>query len=137
MSLTTLPNVHVTNYQQYVNAVFLQQAIVDTIPVVMDAQLPENLYISIAYIDIKVISGANATFATKLVLNIKGKSYSYKLRHNNTDLYLAHVGLQTNQYSTTAAKGNHIKLLNQAFEAVVFMRAGAITDDLIANYTNK
>lgn len=136
MSLTALPNVHVTNYQQYITGDFLQDAIADTLPVAMDGKLPENLYVSIAYINVTVISGANATYNTVLVLNIKGKSYTYKLRHNKTDLYLANVGLQANQYSTAAAKDNHIKLLNQAFETLVFMRAEKITDDLIANYAN-
>lgn len=139
MQETTLPNVYVTNYQQYVNADFLQQAIDKVIPVYMELPMAGSLYISIAYIDINKISKAGtwkATYKTRLALSIKGKTYTYELQHGNDHLYLAHVGLQINQYSTAAAKDNHIKLLNQAFEAVVFMRAGKITQDLIANYVN-
>lgn len=139
MSDLTLPAVHVTNYQQYITGDFLQQAIADTLPVAMDAKLPENMHLSIAYIDIKKTSEVCAfktVYKTRLALSIKGKTYTYELQHGNDHLYLAHVGLQINQYSTAAAKDNHIKLLNQAFEAVVFMRAGKITQDLIANYVN-
>lgn len=140
-----LPNVHVSNYQKYITGDFLQDAIANHLDPEMDAKLPENLHISIAYIDIrrkaKMIANAagepKVAYETNLVLSIKGVSFSYKLMHDNGDLYLAKRGLDIDAYATSAAKDNHIHLFNKAYEAVVFMKAHKITEDLINGYKIK
>jgi hypothetical protein len=133
-----LPTIVVTNYQQYINPDFLTQGIADTIPEEMDAVLPEYLYVSIAYMDIKKARARAEmpVYVTNLVLSIKGVSHSYKLMHSNTDLYLAKAGLDVNQYANQATKDAHIKLMQQAFETLVFMRVDRITEDVIANSIN-
>ena len=132
------PTIVVTNYQQYIHFGFLADAIANNIDPDMGAVLPDNLYVSIAYLDIKKARarGEKPVYITNLVLSIKGVSHAYKLIHNNTDLYLAKKGLDLNQYADHITKDMHIRLLQHAFEGVVFMRASSITNDIITNNLN-
>lgn len=139
MQDTKAPAVVVTNYQQYINADFLQDAIANELDIQTEvgAVLPAMLHVSIAYIDIVKQPKSQGVYKTILALSIKGVTYRYHLPHDNEHLYLAKKGLDLNQYSTHVARDIHIRLLNQAFEGVVFMRAGKIANDLIENFKIK
>lgn len=131
MQTTTMPQVHITNYQQYIDADYLIANVISSLPA--DQILPEHVYASIAYMQIvKSIGG----FTTTLVLSIKGKSYRFKLTHNNTRLYLAQYGLDLNTYADSATKAKDIHQLNVAFEAVVEKNIKQITKAIVTAYAS-
>lgn len=137
-----LPQVHVTNYQQYINADFLAEGIANMLnqssfgePDYDLTGFPENMYISIAYIDVlKQGKKSERAYKTILAVNIQGKAHRYELLHNDEHIYLAMIGLTMNNYGTNISKDQHIRLLQQAFETLVFMRIEKIIEDLIKSY---
>jgi hypothetical protein len=131
-TITPMPTVHVTNYQQYINADDLTVGILDHIPA--DAVLPERLYISIAYMRVVKFVGR---YKTNLNLSIKGRSYSFSFLHDNDHYYLAGRSLELNETSTTVVKDIHIRVFQQAFEAVVNKNIKQITKAIITAYEHK
>lgn len=109
-----IPVVHVTNYQQYINADYLALNVNDRMPA--DSKLPENIYTSIAYMQVQRAKGV---FNTTLCLNIKGRAYRFKLAHDVEAYYIAQVTIDYNTFSSSTAKDMQIRQLQQAFEAVV------------------
>lgn len=130
---TQMPTIHITNYQQYINADYLADRILDHIPA--DAMLPENIYASIAYIMVDVKA---AIYTTALVLSIKGKAYRFKLCHKDQAAYNAWVnGLELKSTRSQNDKDADIRLLQQAFEAVVNKNIKQITKAITCAYGNK
>lgn len=137
---TTTPNIVVTNYQQYINAGCLQQEIARNIDLELDGPLPETLHVSIAYVDIIKVPRPKTPpvqpaklYKTVLALSIKGVTRRYTLMHSGEELYIAKKSLNTNQYEY-ASKDACMRILQQAFETIVFMRGDKITNDLVNNY---
>jgi len=129
MQTTHRPAVHVTNYQQYINAGILTEAILERIPNV--TELPETLYVSIAYLQINRI---RSVYETILCLNIKGRAYRFKAAHDIAAYYTAIVALSYNVYSNQAAKDTDIRSLQLAFEAVVQKNIKRIVNAITAAY---
>lgn len=125
-----LPAVVITNYQQYINAGYLVEMLLQGDDLKGDST---PLYASVAYVDVKVKNGANASFVTVLALSIKGKTYTYKHSHYDTDYYLAKKGLDVNNYGTIAGKDNHIRVFQKAFEDVVSHFIEKIAMDIALN----
>lgn len=138
----TIPQVHVTNYQQYINANFLAEGIANTLnqshfgePDYDLTDFPENMHINIAYVDVlKQGKRSERIYKTVLAVNIQGTPHMYELLHNDEDIYFAMIGLTINDYITRISKDMHISLLQQAFETLVFMRIEKIVEDLIKSY---
>jgi len=122
-----LPQVHVTNYQQYINADYLSDAIAGRLP---GADMPENVYASIAYMQVGQKSGG---WYTVLVLSIMGKSYRYELLHDHNSYYTAQVNFDLNNFNNLH-KDTCILLFNTAFEEVVLARINKIVKDILKAY---
>lgn len=126
---TPLPTIHVTNYQQYIDAPYLQQAIADYLPA--DAVLPETINVSIAYMQ---VHKKNNIYTTVLVLSILGKSYRFKHTHANPDYYAAQQGLDLNNYGSQVSKDDHMHVFNTAFYGVVLNTIGQIVKAITTAY---
>jgi len=121
MQTTTMPIIHITNYQQHIDAAILQQLIADSLP--EDVQWPEAINISIAYMQVQK---KYSVYTTTLALSILGKAYRLKLHHDNESFYLAQYGLDLNNFSTSVAKDAYIRIFQQAFETVVYAKTTQI-----------
>lgn len=132
METVALPILHVTNYQQYIDASYMHQIVMDNLP--QDTHWPEAINISIAYMQIVKKAGA---FITTLALSILGKTYKVKTTHANADFYLAQYGLDLNTYANQGTKDNHIRLFQQAFQGVVYNKKTQIIKALKCAYGNQ
>lgn len=130
---TALPNVYVTNYQQYINAPFLQDAIANMLTEEdIESRKGESIYVSIAYFTVNKASGYNQ-YDSVLALSVRGKSYVYKLRHNNEDVYEANKAIINQDFDSVEKRDESIHTLNAAFEALVAARVERICENVIAN----
>jgi len=131
--------VHVTNYQQHIDASFLVEQLVSDVADYADA-LSEAMYASIAYFTINKTYDIRIPYEAKLAISIKGKTYTYKLANNQRHIYEAFIHLQVNQYAYDTGmelKDAHIKIVQAEFERLVFMRSHKIGTDLLNAYNIK
>lgn len=135
---TNLPAVVITNYQQYIDAGYLTEMLLQY----EDLPVGKQLFASIAYLDVKKTSATRRDltsgvylriYAITLVLSINGVAYRYTLKDTNPDTYLAKKGLDLNNYGTPAGKDNHIRVLQQAFKDVIDHYIEKITHDIALN----
>lgn len=130
---TELPNVYVTNYQKYINAPFLQDAIANMLTEEdIQSCKGESIYVSIAYFTVNRASGYNA-YDSVLALSVRGKSYLYRLRHNNEAVYEANAAIINNDFDGIEQRDEYMRILNASFEALVVARAERIVENVIAN----
>lgn len=129
-TVTSVPQVHITNYQQYINTDYLTAEVLSNIPA--DAELPEHIYASIAYMRVVRFIGR---YKTNLSLNIKGRTYSFTLLHDNDNAYHASKAVDLNAFgSGQEAKDIAIRVFQQAFEAVVNRNIKQITKAITTAY---
>lgn len=129
--------VHVTNYQQHIDASFLVEQLVSDVADYADA-MQEALYASVAYFTIKKTHDMRSLYEAKLAISIKGKTYTYKLANNQRHVYEAFCELSANQYrGNNELKDAHIKIVQAQFERLVFMRSHKIATDLLNAYNIK
>src|ERR1044072_4885275 len=128
---TPMPTLHITNYQQNLDAGYLHHLIMHNLPT--DTQLPSVINISIAYMQ---VTKKNGVYITTLALSILGQSYKVKLQHSNQEVYLAQYGLDLNTYTTATDKDAHVRIFQQAFNAIVYARVAQIIKALTTAYEN-
>lgn len=124
----------ITNYQQYINAGYLVEALMQTSAIADNPTI--TMYASIAYVDVKKLPQpvkGQRMYNIVLALSIKGKTYTYKKLTDNADYYIAKKGLDVNNYGTTAGKDNHIQVFQKAFEAVVDYNSVKIAVNIALN----
>lgn len=128
-----LPAVVITNYQQYIDAGYLTEMLLQGDDLKGDST---PLYASIAYVDVKKVPQpvkGQRMYNIVLALSLKGKTYTYKKVTDNTNYFLAKVGLDINSYGTNAGKDNHIRVFQKAFEEVVSHFIEKISMDIALN----
>lgn len=135
------PAIVVTNYQQYINAEFLQQGIIDGIDPEFDGALPEAMYASIAYFTVNktgnLFKKTQTEYVSNLTLSINGKSHTFVLHHSDDYIYDANKRLVVNEYTNNEQKDADMRALQSAFETLVFMRIDKITQALVNSYKPK
>jgi len=132
MYTETMPTVHITNYQQYIDSGFLFAAIADNLP--NDVHWPGIINISIAYMQVtKKIN----VYTTTLALSILGKAYKFKLQHSNSAFYFAQYNLDVSSYASLEQRDYDICMYRRAFEQVVNRNLKQIIKAITCAYANK
>ena len=121
MQPATLPAIHLTNYQQYIDVSYLHQLIAHSLP--EDVNWPDSINVSIAYMQVQK---KHSVYTTTVALSILGKAYKITLHHDNADFYAAQYGLDLNNYSTQAGKDAHVRIFNLAFQRAVSAKLSQI-----------
>src|ERR1700752_4736646 len=110
---TTAPKVHITNYQQYIDAHILQQLINDNLP--RDVNWPLHVNVSIAYMDVKK---KGVILYGTIALSILGKTYKVSAPVEQ-EAYLAKYGLDLGVYFNQDLKDSHIHILQNTFAGII------------------
>lgn len=132
------PIVHIINYQQYIDASPLLEAILENMPDAAGNQIAEPLYASIAYITVNKTRQPRRLYETVLALSIRGKTYRYAYAHNQRSIYEAMNAIAANKYEgNMELKDTYIKLLQDTFEVLIFLRVSKIVSALLKAYNIK
>lgn len=126
----TLPTLHVTNYQQYIDASPLHTIVMDNLN--PEANWPDTVNISIAYMH---TTKKGLTYITTLALSILGKAYKISVSADKI-IYDAQRGLDLNLYAERAGKDHDIKTTQNAFNALVANKKQQIIKAITCAYAN-
>lgn len=124
-----MPQVHVTNYQQYIDATYLHTIITDNLP--SGIPWPENINVSIAYMDVKK---KGVLLYGTIALSILGKAYKISMPVDE-HAYLAKYGLDLNTYANNSTKDNHRSIFQRTFDGIVANKKQQIIKAITCAYT--
>jgi len=124
--------VHVTNYQQHLDANPLLAYILENIPEGVADSITDAMHASIAYVTVNKVRDPRKLHETVLALSIVGKTYRYKYMHGVKELYDAAGAIAAGKASNT-----QIKAMQDTFETLVFLRGDKIVADLLKAYNIK
>lgn len=134
MQTTKTPVVHVTNYQKNIDGDYLKAAITNLLSdgdLQLWADQEKDIYVSIAYFTVNHGSGYNS-YVNVLTLSMAGKSYTYKLQHNNEAIYDANKAIIENNFDSSEQQDEYVRLFESAFEAVIEAKIETIVLNLVA-----